>query len=322
LLNRFATTCLILFCAAAGAQQLPVESADNDAVKVLCAVTDRTGAPVRDLTAADFAVRDNGQPRPLSSVTPEPELPLTIAVVADVSGTEDEFLAEHREAIGQFLKNLAGPRDRVIVVQLARQAWLLADATGPSPAAVDAAVAKIGVHQAKATNLVGPACRNARAPHTCGESALWHGLYHTTERLKTAAGRRAIVVLSDGIDTGSDRSQDDVIEAAQTAGVVVYSLRYSSPISLGTIRKKATETVSKSLEHVDRETGGLTFAGSGKKIAEELSRIDADLRNMYQLTFTPPPDARDGRFHKLEVKATRGNIAMRTRAGYWASNER
>jgi VWFA-related protein len=308
-----------MFCCAAVAQQPPRQSGDNDSVPVLCAVTNH-GNPVRNLTAADFILSDNGQPREISSATAESELPLTIAVVADVSGTQEDFVSENRAAVGQFLKHLAGPQDRVILVQIGRQAWLLSDTTGPSSAAIDAAVAKIGVHQAKQSNLVGPPCRNTRAPHTCGEAALWHGLYHTVGRLKPATGRKAIVLLSDGIDSGSDRSQDDVIEAAQSAGVVVYSLRYPSPISLGTIRKRANEAVSKSLEHVDRETGGLTFGSSEKKIAEDLSHIDADLRAMYALTFVPPPDARDGRFHKLEVKAKRGSLVVRTRAGYWAAN--
>ncbi len=129
-----------------------------------------------------------------------------------------------------------------------------------------------------------------------------------------------MIVLSDGLDTGSDRTEEDVIEAAQSAGIVVYSLKYSSPASLGSIKKVVAEAVGKGLEHVDHETGGLTFPNPGKKLAEEFSRIESDLHNMFVLAFAPPPEARDGRFHKLEVKTTRGNFIVRTRAGYWAPN--
>ncbi len=278
--------------------------------------------PVRNLTLADFTLADNGQPREIRSVTAPESEPLTVALVADVSGTQEDYIAGHRAAIGKFLKELLGPRDRAVVVQIARQAWLLADSTGPSPAWIDSAVEKIGVHQTKQTNLVGPPCRNVRLPHTCGESALWHGLYQTVVKLKPAAGRKAMVVLSDGIDTGGDRTDANVIEAAQAAGVVVYSVKYSNPKNLGSIKKVLSETFTKGLEHVDRETGGLTFPSPGEKIAEPLSRIASDLRNMYVLAFTPPPAARDGRFHKLEVKTTRANTVVRTRAGYWATNER
>lgn len=312
----------VLLCAPGAAPQTPDNQGDNDLVTIACAVSDRSGMPVRNLTPADFRLTDNGQAREVRSVAAPESEPLTVAIVADVSGTQQDYIADHRAAIGQFLKELVGARDRVIIVQLARQAWLLADSTGPSPSAIDAAVEKIGVHQTKQTNLVGPACRNARTPHTCGESALWHGLYHTVLRLKPVAGRKAVIVLSDGVDTGSDRTQADVIEAAQTAGVVFYSLKYSAPKNLGSIRKVLAETFNKGLQHLDGETGGLTFPSPGEKLAEPLSRIASDLRSTYLLTFIPPPDARDGRFHKLDVKATRANLIMRTRTGYRAPNER
>ena len=80
------------------------------------------------------------------------------------------------------------------------------------------------------------------------------------------------------------------------------------------------EKFTKGLEHVDHETGGLTLSNPGKKLAEGFSRIEADLHNTYVLAFAPPPDARDGRFHKLEVKAAKGDFVVRARAGYWAPN--
>ena len=208
----------LLLCVFNAAPQASDNHSDADLISVACAVSSRAGAPVRNLTVADFTLNDNGQPREIRTAAPESGLPLTLALVADVSGSQEDFIAGHRDDIAQFLKRVIGPGDRAIVVQTGRQAWLLSDATGP--AAVDAALPKIGVHQTKQTNLVGPPCRNVRIPHSCGESALFHSLYYTASRLKTMAGRKAIVVLSDGVDTGSDRSEDDVIEAAQSAGAV------------------------------------------------------------------------------------------------------
>lgn len=311
---------VVAISAFAAAQQTPVNPNDDDVVTIACAVLDRSGMPVRNLTIADFRIADNGRPREVRAVTAPDSAALTVAVVADVSGTQEDYIADHRAAIAQFLKDIVGPNDRAVVVQAGRQAWLLGEGTGSS--SIDAAAAKIGVHQTKKTNLVGPPCRLVRAPHTCGESALWHSLYHTVQRLKPAAGRKAMVVLSDGIDTGSDRTEAETIEAAQAAGVVIYSVKYSSPKNPGSIKKVVTEKFTKGLEHADHETGGLTLSGSGGKIAEPLSRIAADLRSMYLLTFTPPPDARDGRFHKLDVKTTRADATARTPTGYWATNER
>ena len=290
---------------------------DVELVTVASSVADHNGAPVRNLTLADFNLSDNGQPREISNVWQESDLPLTVALIADVSGSQTGYVKDHREAIAQFLKQVIGPRDRAMIVQVAQQAWLVSDLTG-SQEALDAALEKIGTHQGKQARLVGPACRNARVPHSCGGTALWHGLYHTAMALKKITGRKAIVVLSDGIDTGSDVSVTDAIEAAQSAEAVVYSIKYSSPARFLSIGTMVAEAVSHGLERVDRETGGLTFPNPGKKTAEVFSRIETDLRGMYVLGFTPPPEARDGKFHKLEVKTTRGNLLVRSRAGYFA----
>ena len=298
-------------------QEKPDIQVNVELVTVASSVTDHNGAPVRNLTLADFNLSDNGQPREISNVWQESDLPLTVALIADVSGSQTGYVKDHREAIAQFLKQVIGPRDRAMIVQVAQQAWLVSDLTS-SQEALDAALEKIGTHQGKQARLVGPTCRNARVPHSCGGTALWHGLYHTAMALKKITGRKAIVVLSDGIDTGSDVSVTDAVEAAQSAEAVVYSIKYSSPARFLSIGAMVAEAVSHGLERVDRETGGLTFPNPGKKTAEVFSRIETDLRGMYVLGFTPPPEARDGKFHKLEVKTTRGNVVVRSRAGYFA----
>jgi Ca-activated chloride channel homolog len=316
-LLRYHTIPALAFAALLIAQQKPDIQVDVDLVTVACPVTDHNGAPVRNLTVADFNLTDNGQPREISNVWQESDLPLTIALVADVSGSQAGYIKDHREAIAQFLKQVIGPRDRAMIVQVARQSWLLSDLTG-SHEALEATLEKIGAYEGKQAHLLGPACRNARVPHSCGGTALWHGLYHTAMALKGVNGRKAIVVLSDGIDTGSDRTLADVIDAAQSAEAVVYSIKYSSPARFISIGTMVAEAVTHGLERLDRETGGLTFPNPGKKTAEVYTRIESDLRNMYVLGFSPPADARDGKFHKLDVKTVRGNLAVRSRAGYWA----
>ena len=209
-------------------QDAPDIHVDVELVTVASSVTDHNGAPVRNLTLSDFNLLDNGQPREIRNVWQESDLPLTVALIADVSGSQAGYVKDHREAISQFLKQVIGPRDRAMIVQVAQQAWLVSDLTG-SHEALEAALEKIGTHQGKQAHLVGPACRNARIPHSCGGTALWHGLYHTATALKKITGRKAIVVLSDGIDTGSDVSVTDAVEAAQSAEAVVYSDQVLQP---------------------------------------------------------------------------------------------
>jgi VWFA-related protein len=311
----------IAFVALLGAQQKPDIRTEVDLVTVACSVTDRNGAPVRDLTPGDFKLTDNGQPREIGKVWQESDLPLTVALVADISGSQAAFVKSHRDAIAQFLKQVIGSRDRAMIVEVGQQAWLLSDLTG-SLADLDAAVRKIGAPQGKRSRLIGPPCRNLRVPHSCGGTALWHGLYHTAMALKKVTGRKAMVVLSDGMDTGSDVRLTDLIEAAQSAETVVYSVKYENPARFVSIVATVAQAMSRGLERLDRETGGLTFANPGKKTDEVFSRIESDLRNMYVLGFTPPEDARDGKFHKLEVKTARTGLNVRFREGYWAPESR
>jgi Ca-activated chloride channel family protein len=161
-------------------------------------------------------------------------------------------------------------------------------------------------------------CRSESFPHRCGGTALWHSLYYTAKELKPLAGRKAIIVLSDGMDTGSDVSLNDVIEMAQSGGTVVYSIKYASPMNYLSIAGAIAQAVSHGLERLSRETGGLIFPNPGHRISEVFSKIESDLRNMYVLGFTPPADARDGKFHKLDVTIARPDLVVRTRAGYWA----
>jgi VWFA-related protein len=303
------------------AQQTPDIQVDVDLVTVACAADTRSGTPAGNLKAEDFKVLDNGQPREIRNLWHESDLPLTVALVADVSGSQAGYIDSHREAIGQFLKQVIGPRDRAMVVELARKSWLISGLTG-SAADLSAAVERIGEPEGKRSRQLGPPCRNTTVPHNCGGSAIWHTLFYTAETLKPVPGRKAIVVLSDGVDTGSDIRLNDLIQAAQAAGTVVYAIKYASPVRFVSIPGALTQAFSRGLERLSRETGGLTFPNPGRNISEVYARIESDLRNMYVLGFTPPADARDLKFHTLTVTTNQPDLVVRTRAGYLARGPR
>lgn len=289
---------------------------DVDLVTVACSVSDH-GVPVKNLKAEDFSLHDNGEPREIRNFWQESDLPLTIALVADVSGSQAGFIRSHREAIAQFLKQVIGSRDHAMIVEVAREARLISKLTS-SLDDLTTAVEVIGTREGKQSPLLGPPCRNTGFPRSCGGTALWHGLYYTSKELKPVTGRKAIVILSDGMDTGSDISLTDLIETAQSAEAVVYSIKYANPMRFMSISATILQAVSRGLERLSRETGGLTFPNPGRKTSEVFSQIESDLRNTYVLGFTPPDDARDGKFHKLEVKTVRKDLVVRSRAGYWA----
>jgi len=306
-----------------GALDRPDIQIDVDLVTVPCAVDTRDGRPALNLKAEDFKIRDDGQPRQIQNLWVESDLPLTVALVADVSGSQAGYVRSHREAIAEFLRQVIGPRDHAMVVEVAQKAWLISPLTSSketdSSEEMTSAVERIGTPAGKQSPLLGPPCRNASFPHSCGGTALWHGLYYTAKELKSVPGRKAILVLSDGMDTGSDIPLNDVIEMAQSAGTVVYAIKYASPMRFLSISGAIAQAVSRGLERLSRETGGVAFPNPGHKTSEVFAKIEADLRNLYVLGFTPPADARDGRFHKLTVTTTSPDIVVRTRAGYRAN---
>ncbi len=308
---------LVTFQQCPGAQQTADIRVDVDLVTVSCSVTDRGGVPVKGLKREDFDLRDNGQPREIGNFWQESDLPLTIAFVADVSGSQAGFIKNHREAVAKFFQQVMSPADRAMVVEVAKQARLLSDLTASSDA-LSAAVQRIGTREGKQSPLLGPPCRNRGFPHSCGGTALWHGVYYAARQLKPVAGRKAIIILSDGMDTGSDISLTNLIEMAQSAGVVVYSIKYANPMRFVSPMATIAQAVSHGMERLSRETGGLTFANPGRKISEVFSQIESELRNLYVLGFTPPNDARDGAFHKLDVMTIRPDLVVRSRTGYWA----
>ncbi len=120
------------------------------------------------------------------------------------------------------------------------------------------------------------------------------------------------------MDTGSDISQNDLLEMAQSAEAVVYSIKYASPTRFLSIASMLAQALSHGLDRLSRETGGVTFPNPGRRTGEVFSQIESDLRNMYVLGFTPADDARDGKFHKLDVKMVRNDLIVRFRSGFWA----
>jgi VWFA-related protein len=110
-----------------------------------------------------------------------------------------------------------------------------------------------------------------------------------------------------------------VIEAAQSADTVVYTIKYLSSMRFTSISGAIMTSVKgHTLDRLARETGGHAFGNPREKLAEVFTQIENELRNQYVLAFTPADEARDGKFHKLEVKTTRKDLVVRARTGYYS----
>src|SRR5262249_142909 len=154
---------------------------------------------VRDLRREDFTVREEGAPQTIKYFWQEADLPLTVGLVVDVSGSQAGLVRKHRETVAQFWKQVMGPRDRGFLVTIGAKARLGTDLTNSTPELL-AGVDRIG---GRAGELLGDPCRTSGLRRVrrlgCGGTALWHGLYNAVRlKMRRQAGRKTLVVISDG----------------------------------------------------------------------------------------------------------------------------
>src|SRR5437868_2934489 len=152
----------------------------------------------------------------------------------------------------------------------------------------------------------------------CGGTLLWTGIYSSAHvKTKSISGRKALVVLTDGLDTGHGQGThtlNDAIEASQSADTVVYTIHYSA--NLPRMMRLGS---GKGLHRRSEQTGGRAFEDPKGDPTEIFAEIERELRSLYVLGFTPPDTERDGKYHRLEVKSKRSAVTIRARKGYIAA---
>src|SRR5262249_48394690 len=283
---------------------------------------DRNGRPVSDLRQQDFVLRDNGKTRPIQYLWRETDLPLTVGLIVDVSGSQIRFVEEHKRTMQQFLEQVLRPQDQAVLVAVGGDVRLVTDLTR-SIDELRTGVDTLGKSSPNSRQMVEPCpnrifSRPGRPPFEipgCGGTILWEGVYAAArQKMKAVDGRKAMIVLSDGFDTGSPHTLNDAVEASQSAETLVYTIRYSAvplPLASG-----PSFQGRRCMGHLANETGGRVYSSPAAGPAKIFGEIESELRSLYVLGFTIPEGARDGKFHKLEVKSKRGGVTVRARTGY------
>src|SRR6266849_2408457 len=207
-------------------QDLPADFRVNvDLVPVACSVTDHN-VPVKGLTMSAFLLLEDSKLQEIKYLWQASELPLTIGLIVDVSGSQASLVRKHKHTVSQFLRKVLRPEDRAMILSVGSQVWLNSDLTNSVP---DLESALDGVGNRKNQTLGDPCqarrTRLARRRFPCGGTVLWNAVYYASKlKMHAVTGRKALLILSDGLDTGSDHHLSDAIEAAQSAGTAVYTI--------------------------------------------------------------------------------------------------
>ena len=309
----------------------PTIKVDVSVVNVLCTVRDGKGALVSTLDKADFEIREDGKPQKILYFSQETKLPLTLGLLVDSSVSQQRIIAEEQRAGAAFLAQVLDQQDAAFLITFDVNIELLQDITG-SVEFLREALSHIEVEGGGGAPPVvsppgpypGPFPIPTPGPVPTarggGGTRLYDAVYlAANEMLQKEAGRKAVILISDGQDHGSKVSRDEAIEAAQRSDVIVYSILF---VDRGFYGMAGAGYFGESiLREMAEQTGGRLFrADNDKQLNAAFEQISNELRSQYSLGYSPTNPARDGSYRKIEVKVLQRGHRVQARKGYYAAD--
>jgi len=322
-------------------------STDVKVVSVLATVRDKDKKIVSDLTKDDFDLAEEGRPQTIKYFSRETDLPLTLGLLVDTSLSQREVLGDERTASRRFIeKVLREDRDQTFLIHFDHDTELLQDLTS-SRAKLERALDDIELAtndrpQMRRSGGGGgyPGSGGGGGGRLAGTTLYDAVLLASDELMRKRQGRKALILLTDGVDNGSKTSLSHAIESAQRADTLVYSILFAGqegkqqPFGGGGFggrrrgggfppqQQRERPDGKKILERISRETGGGFFEVTKKLSIDQIyERIEEELRNQYSLGFTPDTSAGSG-FRRITVIVKQKSMIVQTREGYYPGSER
>jgi VWFA-related protein len=275
-------------------------------VNVFATVRDHHNAIVSDLTKDDFHVYEDGVEQKVDYFTKQVDLPISLAILMDTSGSMMEILGAEQDAASRFVHEVLHKKDEALVMSFDTDVNLLADFT-EDPAVLSRAIRRATI------NAAGPMITPGTVPQTGGGTNLYDAVYLAChDELEDEAGRKAVVLLTDAEDTGSKLSEGDAIESAQRADAAIHIILITDP--------RATEGYGPGVaSKMTQDTGGRVVAvRNDKGLEKAFDTISEELRSQYVLGYSSTNTKRDGTFRKIKVEVNRPDVKILARKGYYA----
>jgi VWFA-related protein len=275
-------------------------------VNLFATVRDKHKAIITGLKQDDFQVYEDGQPQEITYFSAESNLPITLGILLDTSGSEYFMLSGEKEAGSRFLARVMRKGDLAMVMSFDTDVDLLADFTD------DRGVLDRAINRAQINAPSGGMIAQGPLPSSgSGGTNFYDAVYLAAhEKLSGEAGRKAIVVLTDAEDTGSKLRLSDAIEAAQRTDTVVHILLVAADGGDQDVARRLTE-----------DTGGrMIVVRSEKNLEQAFDQISEELRNQYTLGYTPTNKKHDGTYRKIKMEMKNKDYSVLTRRGYYAPN--
>jgi VWFA-related protein len=280
-------------------------------VNLFATVRDKNKRIVTGLKQDDFKIEEDSQDQKIAFFSQEVALPITMALLLDTSGSEQDMLGAIQEAGSSFLRRILRKGDEALVMSFDSDVDLLSDFTD------DRAQLDRAVHRSRINIPSGGSIGGNPGPVGSRQvtgTALYDAIYLAcSEKLTSEAGRKAIVIVTDAQDEGSKVKLEEAIEAAQRTDTVIHVLLVGDP------RFGINGSVG---DKLSKETGGRSISvRSEKKLLEAFDEISEELRSQYTLGYYPSNTARDGKFRKIKVETANHDLKVLARRGYYAPKE-
>ena len=279
-------------------------------VDLTISVHDAAGGLAQGLTQQDFKVLEDGVPQQIRFFAHDTQLPLSIGLIVDASGSQAAFVKAHEKDVEKFVHEVLAPGDEAFAVCFGNHLRLVSDFTGTSTALIS------GIQRFDKGDRdmpeIGP--KEDRDLGTALYDAVYFGI---AEKLASRPQRRKVLlILSDGQDNSSEHDLLDAIEQAQNANVIVYAVRYTDA-KQNDLSARDRYGV-RALNHLTAQTGGKAFDVHRVKVEQAFAEIAGEVRSLYEVAYQSTNRERDGSFRKVQIQPVRADLVVRSRTGYYA----
>ena len=275
-------------------------------VNLFATVRDKHKSIVTGLTKDDFQVYEDGQLQEITNFSLDTDLPITLGMLIDTSGSEYYMLSAEKDAASRFFGRVLRKGDLGMVMTFDTDVDLLADFTD------DRSVLNRAINRAQINVPVGGVIVQGPLPSSgTGGTNFYDAVYLAAhDKLAGEAGRKAVVVLTDAEDTGSKMPLQDAIEAAQRNDTVVHILLVAADGGDQSVARRLTD-----------ETGGrMIVVRNEKNLEQAFDEISEELRSQYSIGYTPSNKKHDGGYRKIKVEMKNKDYSALARRGYYAPN--
>ncbi len=285
-------------------------------VSVMASVRDKHNTLIPTLTKDDFEIYENGQEQTVKYFSRESNLPLTIGLLIDVSKSQENLINIEQRAGSAFLDSVLRPKDEAFVLSFGADTELLQDITS-SKKMLQRGLAELKPNFGFSGINAGPV---PTATHQAG-TVLYDAVYlAASDRLAHEAGRKAIIVITDGNDEGSQVPIKKAIEYAQKSDVTIYSIYYVDSYFYSRGGFSFGGGGRGYLQQMSGETGGHVYEVSRKETLDKIfDELQQEMRTQYMIGYTPTDPKRDGSYRKLEIRTKDKDLKVQARKGYYAT---